>query len=72
MAAPTVASSPTITAGSDRTVRISNQTAARTEGREKSPFRNEIDAQLASRHLLGYWRNTSDTRYFGLVHLAVL
>lgn len=43
----------------------------RTQGRA-SPFRNEIEAQLANRHLIGYWRNISDTRYFGTIHLAVL
>jgi DNA-binding transcriptional regulator YhcF (GntR family) len=35
-------------------------------------FRNDIDAQLANRHLIGHWKNNSDTRYFGSVHLAVL
>lgn len=35
-------------------------------------FRNEIEARLANRHLIGNWRNVSDTRYFGSVHLAVL
>jgi DNA-binding transcriptional regulator YhcF (GntR family) len=35
-------------------------------------FRNEIDAQLANRHFLGYWKNLSDTRYFGALHLAIL
>lgn len=61
-----------ITAGSDRNVRASNRLAARTEGRDAAPFRNEIYAQLSSRHLVGPWRNTSDTRYFGMVHLAAL
>ncbi len=36
------------------------------------PFRNEIEAQLANRHLIGQWRNTADTRYFGSIHVAVL
>lgn len=43
----------------------------RTEGRT-TPFSNEIEARLAGRHLIGSWRNTSDTRYFGSLHLAVL
>lgn len=42
----------------------------RTEGRSV-PFRNEIEAKIASRHVTGHWRNLSDTRYFGAVHLAV-
>jgi DNA-binding transcriptional regulator YhcF (GntR family) len=36
------------------------------------PFRTEVDAQLANRHLIGFWKNVSDTRYFGSIHLAVL
>jgi len=43
----------------------------RSEGRAR-PFRNEIDAALAGRHLIGEWRNTSDTRYYGALQLAVL
>jgi len=43
----------------------------RTEGRH-NPFRNEIEFELANRHLLGHWKNISDTRYFGTIHLAVL
>jgi hypothetical protein len=43
----------------------------RSEGRARS-FRNEIEGQLAGRHLIGEWRNTSDTRYYGTVQLAVL
>lgn len=43
----------------------------RSEGRAR-PFRNEIDAQLAGRHLVGEWMNTSDTRYYGTLQLAVL
>jgi len=35
-------------------------------------FRNEIEARLANRHLIGNWKNVSDTRYFGSIHLAVL
>jgi DNA-binding transcriptional regulator YhcF (GntR family) len=45
--------------------------APRTEGHVPS-FRNEIEAQVANRHLIGHWKNVSDTRYFGSIHLAVL
>jgi len=31
-----------------------------------------MEAQIVNRHLLGHWKNTSDTRYFGAVQLAVL
>ncbi len=61
-----------VVAESDRQVRAVNTTPApRTEGRAV-PFRNEIEGRLASRHLIGHWKNTSDARYFGSVHLAVL
>jgi hypothetical protein len=43
----------------------------RTQGHGPA-FRNEIEAQLANRHVIGHWRNISDTRYFGSIHLAVL
>lgn len=33
---------------------------------------DEITAVLAGRHLIGEWANTSDTRYFGTLQLAVL
>lgn len=53
-------------------VRIANYPPApRTQG-HASPFRNEIEAMLAGRHLIGHWKNTSDARYFGSVHLSVL
>jgi len=60
-----------ITAESDRRIRaVNHPPEPRTEGRA-NPFRNQIEAELASRHLIGHWKNTSDTRYFGSVHLAV-
>jgi len=43
----------------------------RSEGRGRA-FRNEIEAELRHRHLVGVWMNTSDTRYFGSLTLAVL
>lgn len=61
-----------VTAESERCVRVSNHPPEpRTDGRAFA-FRNEIEAWLAGRHLVGHWRNTSDTRYFGSLHLAVL
>lgn len=57
---------------SDRFVTITNHPPTpRSEGRA-SPFYNDLEAQLANRHLLGHWKNSSDTRYFGTFHLAVL
>jgi hypothetical protein len=61
-----------VAAESDRLVKISNHPPTpRSEGRA-SPFRNDLEAQLANRHLVGHWRNSNDTRYFGLFQLAVL
>jgi len=60
-----------ITAQSTRRVTISNRDVrARTSGRD-APFQNEIDAELVNRHLVGQWRNLSDTRYFGMIQLAI-
>jgi hypothetical protein len=61
-----------LTPQSDRRVTAKNYPPnPRTQG-QASSFRNEIEAQLANRHLIGHWKNVSDTRYFGSVHLAVL
>ena len=60
-----------ITAQSHRRIVATNYLPEpRTEGHVPA-FRNEIEAQLANRHIVGYWRNTGDTRYFGALHLAV-
>ena len=57
---------------SGRRVRIANYPPEpRTQGHAE-PFRNEIEATLANRHLAGSWKNTSDARYFGTIHLAVM
>jgi hypothetical protein len=61
-----------VTAAGDRLVRaVNHPPEPRTQGRA-SPFRNEIEACLFGRHLIGTWRNRSDTRYFGSLELAVL
>jgi hypothetical protein len=61
-----------ITADSERQIRANNYPPEPlTEGHVVA-FRNEIEAQLANRHLIGHWKNSSDTRYFGSLHLAVL
>jgi hypothetical protein len=59
-----------VVAESDRRVRATNY-APRAENRRLA-FHNEIEAEVTNRHLIGHWRNRSDTRYFGAVHLAVL
>lgn len=61
-----------ISADTDRFMTISNYPPTpRSEGRS-SPFRNILEAQLSNRHLVGHWKNSNDTRYFGTFHLAVL
>lgn len=61
-----------VSAETDRLMTISNHPPApRSEGRA-IPFRNDLEAQLANRHLIGHWKNSSDARYFGTFHLAIL
>jgi hypothetical protein len=61
-----------ISAESDRFMTITNHPPApRSEGRA-SPFCNDLEAQLTNRHVVGHWKNSSDARYFGTFHLAVL
>lgn len=61
-----------VTAESDRRLRANNRVPRpRTEG-SPSPFIHEIEFELANRHLIGHWKNLSDTRYFGTIHVAVL
>jgi hypothetical protein len=56
----------------DRRVTIKNYPPdPRVEGRVSS-FRNEIEAELVNRHLIGCWKNVNDAYYFGAIHLAVL
>ncbi len=45
--------------------------APRTEGRAMG-FHNDINFSVVGRHLIGQWLNTSDSYYFGSVHLAAL
>ncbi|MFE3057613.1 hypothetical protein [Nocardia sp. NPDC059239] len=35
-------------------------------------FRNRVEAELCGRHLIGQWRNLSDSYYFGSLHLSVM
>lgn len=61
-----------VTAVSERQVQVVNHPPEpRTQDRS-SPFRNQIEGRLFGRHLIGTWRNSSDTRYYGSVQLAVL
>ena len=53
-----------------RRVRATNY-AQRTEG-HVAAFGNQIEAEVVNRHLIGQWRNDTDTRYFGTIHLAIL
>lgn len=61
-----------VTAESDSRIRaVNHPPEPRSQGRRLA-FRNEIDAALAGRHLIGEWQNLSDTRYCGALQLAVL
>lgn len=61
-----------ISAESDsRVLAVNHPPEPRSQGRRQA-FRNQIEARLAGRHLVGVWQNTSDTRYCGSLQLAVL
>jgi len=45
--------------------------APRTEGRAVGYY-NDLSLSVAGRHLIGTWRNSSDSYYYGAVHLAIL
>ena len=61
-----------VTAESGSRIRaVNHPPEPRSQGRAR-PFRNEIEAALAGRHLIGEWQNLSDTRYCGGLQLAVL
>ena len=57
--------------GESRVRAVNHPPEPRSQGRRQA-FRNEIEARLAGRHLVGEWQNTSDTRYCGGLQLAVL
>jgi hypothetical protein len=61
-----------ITAESGSRVRaVNHPPEPRSQGRRRA-FRNEIEAVLVGRHLVGEWQNTSDHRYCGGLQLAVM
>lgn len=61
-----------VTAESASRIRaVNHPPTPRTEGRS-SPFRNEIVAEVANRHIAGHWKNLSDSRYWGIAQLATL
>lgn len=45
--------------------------APKTEG-TATGFQNDITARLFGRHLIGQWRNSSDSYYYGTLHLAAM
>jgi hypothetical protein len=60
-----------IGAESDSLIRAANHPPEpRSEGRATA-FRNEIEAVLVGRHLVGTYMNTSDRRYYGTIQMAV-
>lgn len=61
-----------VNAESERRLTASNCGTIPVTEAHKKPFCNSIDAEVASRHVIGHWKNTSDERYFGTIHLAVL
>lgn len=61
-----------VIAESESSIRaVNHPPEPRSQGRRQA-FRNEIEARLIGRHLVGEWQNVSDTRYCGSLQLAVL
>ena len=61
-----------ITAKSGRYVLAKNDISTpRTEGHDDAPYYHVIEAKVVSRNLIGHWKNTSGSRYLGLIHLGV-
>ncbi len=58
-------------AESDQHMRARNHRPKPHTEKHDRPFLNEIEVDLAHRQLIGHWKNTSDMRYFGAIHLAV-
>lgn len=61
-----------ITATSDRRITARNWPPEPRCQNFHAGYRNEIEAELSERHLIGRWRNLNDSYYFGSLHLALL
>ena len=61
----------TITVTNGHVTAHNSPPAPRTEG-QTIGFHNDIDFKLSGRHLIGQWRNTSDSYYFRSIPLAVM
>lgn len=61
----------TITVTDGQVTARNSPPAPRTAG-QTIGFHNDIECKLAGRHLMGQWRNTCDSYYFGSIHLAVM
>lgn len=61
----------TVISTKDRMTARNSPPAPRTQGHAVG-FHNDLSLSLAGRHLIGTWRNSSDSYYYGAVHLAVL
>lgn len=61
----------TIQKAKDAVTARNSPPAPQTEGHAVG-FHNDLSLTLAGRHLIGTWRNSSDSYYYGAVHLAVL
>ena len=62
----------TITAVDRRRFRATNRLPPPVTQGHRHPFTNEIQAEIVGRHVIGQWRNVSDARYYGSLHLAIL
>jgi hypothetical protein len=60
----------TVIVGKSTVTATNSPPAPRTEGHAVG-FHNDLSLSVAGRHLIGTWRNSSDSYYYGAVHLAV-
>lgn len=61
----------TVIVGKSAVTATNSPPEPRTEGHAVG-FHNDLSLSVAGRHLIGTWRNSSDSYYYGAVHLAVL
>lgn len=60
----------TVTVAKNSVTAMNSPPPPRTEGNAVG-FHNDLSLSLAGRHLIGTWRNSSDSYYYGGIHLAV-
>lgn len=60
-----------ITSQSSRRLAATNYPPDPRNSHPDAAFKNDIEALVINRHIIGNWKNVSDARYFGALQLAV-